>query len=103
LKLTSLVWKSWVAGGNLVASNSIEKIENSTRIWSGGQVTAGGLLDLSLGLEMTEDVLRDSSTYARRWASEWCASERVFNLSLRAISASSHHHALGGGQDDRRE
>jgi len=47
--------------------------------------------------EMTEDALRDASTYARQ-----CASERDLSLSLTVNSSYSDHHALGEGQDDRR-
>jgi len=37
---------------------------------------------LALSLEMTEDALRDASTYARRWTWKRCASKHVIRLSL---------------------
>jgi len=87
------VRKFWVAGRTLLASNSVNEVENSTGVWAGGQVVAGVSV---LALEMTEDAHRDASTYARRWASERCVSERALRLSRTANSTSSDHHALRG-------
>ena len=48
-----------------------------------------------LALEMTEDALREASTYLRRRASDRCASERALRHSRTADSASCDHQALG--------
>jgi len=65
----------------------VKEVENST----GKPVLQVACQISVLTLEMTEDALRDASTYERR-----CASKRALRLSHTANSASSNHHALGG-------
>jgi len=91
------VRKFWIARRTLLASNCVKKVENSTGFEQGGNRLLQVACEVSvLALELTEDVLRDASTYAIRWATERYASERALHLSRTADSASSDHHALGG-------
>jgi len=75
------VRKFWVVWRALLASNCVKEVENNTGIWAGRQVLQMACQVSALALEMTEDALRNASTYARRWASERCASERALRLS----------------------
>jgi len=54
----------------ILASNSVEKVENSTGIWAGGQVIAGGLLGLGLGpLKGSGSTTTTTTTKNKRYCS----------------------------------
>jgi len=82
------VRKFWVARRTLLASNCVKRLKTAQGFERELQVACQVSV---LALEMTEDALRDASTYARRWASE-----HALRLSRTANSSSSNHHALGG-------
>jgi len=60
------VRKFWVTRRTLLASNCVKEVENSTGFERGDRLLQVAYQISVLALEMTEDALRDSSTYARR-------------------------------------
>jgi len=60
------VRKFWVAGRNILVSKCVKEVENSTGFEREERLLQVACQVSVLTLEMTEDALRDASTYARR-------------------------------------